>query len=607
MTIPPESPSYSSLDLGVIGNCAFNALVNRTGRIVWCCLPRPDGDPVFHALVDDNGMAPAERGGYFSVELEDLAAANQHYVENTAVLRTILRDRQGNAFRITDFAPRFHDRGRMFHPLMLIRRIEPLSGLPRIRIRLRPTFEYGAVAPAVSRGSNHARYVHSSQSLRVTSDMPITYLLNETVFTLDRPLNLLFGTDETLGGGILETARDFEERTTDYWRHWVRPLGVPLEWQEAVIRAAITLKLCTFEETGAIMAAMTTSIPEASGTERTWDYRYCWLRDGFFVVRALNSLSEMTTMENYLGYLLNIGRHAERTHHLQPVYGIGLEERLTERTVESLAGYRGHKPVRVGNQACDHYQHDVYGNVVLAATQAFFDHRLFRRATAADFDRLEWVGERAFALHDQTDAGIWELRTRAHVHTSSSLMCWAACDRLSRIAGFLDREERRMHWRSRANHIRRRILTESWSDKRQSFAAHFGGEDLDASVLLMGEVGIVKPDDPRWRRTVETIGRELSHGRHLYRYKTPDDFGTPRTAFLACTFWHIDALTRVGRREEAREAFEHLLSCRNSLGLLSEDLDPATGELWGNYPQTYSMAGIINCAMRLSRPWSSVL
>jgi GH15 family glucan-1,4-alpha-glucosidase len=597
-----------NLVLGVIGNCTFNALVDNRASIVWSCLPRPDGDPVFHSLLSRRDAPDADRhGGFFSIDLENYAHSRQFYLANTAVVVTELFDQKGQGLRVTDFAPRFAKFDRMFRPLQIVRRIEPIAGLPRIRVRVRPEFDYGASQPSISRGSNHVRYVHANQGLRLTADMPVAYVLDETFFLLDRSINLIFGVDETVGDSVSEMAREFEERTASYWRHWARALHLPLEWQDAVIRSAITLKLCTFEETGAIVAAMTTSVPEAPDTQRNWDYRYCWLRDSFFVVRALNSLSEMTTMENYLRYLLNVMHVASRSNHLQPVYGIALESALTERIVEHLPGYRGMGPVRVGNQAYEHLQHDVYGHAVLAATQAFFDRRLLRPAGSADFDRMQWLGERALALFDQPDAGIWEYRTKARIHTSSSIMCWAACDRLARIAIHLGNHERANTWRENAERIREVIYREAWSDKRQAFVDSFGGEDLDASVLLMGEVGLVKGDDPRWGKTLQAIGAELRQGNHLYRYRAPDDFGQPKTAFTVCTFWYVDALAKAGRIDEARELFENLLSCCNSLGLLSEDIDTVTGELWGNYPQTYSLVGIINGAMRLSRKWESVL
>ena len=592
----------SSLNLGVIGNCTFGALVDDSARIVWCCLPRFDADPVFCSLVDDDVNATA---GFFAVELIGAAGSVQRYRANTAILETEMVDGAGNRIVVTDFAPRFQTRGRTYRPTTLVRRIRPSRGSPRIRIRVRPRFDYGARAPDVTHGSNHIRYVHTSQVLRLNTNAPVTYVLEETPFLLEEPVSLLLGPDETLVGAVEEVAREFEEKTDTYWRRWTRRLALPFEWQEAVTRAAITLKLCAFEETGAIIAAMTTSIPEAADTERNWDYRYCWLRDSFFVVRALNSLAEVETMEDYLRYLNNIisGTEAEGSGgHLQPVFGIGLERRLTERTVTSLAGYRRMGPVRAGNQAFEHIQHDVYGNAVLAASQAFFDTRLLARPGLAELERLDRVGERAFAMHDQPDAGMWELRTMARVHSSSSLMCWAACDRLAKIAAHLGESDRSARWRARADTAREIILRRAWNPDLGAFAESFEGDRLDASLLLMAEVGFLDPDDARFRSTVARIEQELRRGNHLFRYAS-DDFGVPHTAFNICTFWYIDALTRLGRRDEAREIFDAMLDARNALGLLSEDLDPATGELWGNYPQTYSLVGIINAATRLSGTW----
>jgi GH15 family glucan-1,4-alpha-glucosidase len=379
-----------------------------------------------------------------------------------------------------------------------------------------------------------------------------------------------------------------------------------VEWQEAVIRAAITLKMCNYEATGAIVAAMTTSIPEAPNSARNWDYRYCWVRDAYFVVRALNSLAAVRTLENYFRWLMNIVDDVNAGH-IQPVFGIALERKLVERTIDWLPGYRGMGPVRVGNQAYEHFQHDTYGNLILAAAPAFFDQRLFMSPSASDFAKLEVLGERAFQLYDKPDAGIWELRSRARIHTSSSLMCWAACDRLARIAARLGDKQRMQFWAARADTIRETILARAWSSQRKAFVESFDGSSLDASVLLMSEVGFIAPNDPRFVATVERIQEVLGTGPHLKRYEDADDFGKPETAFNVCAFWQVDALARIGRREEARETFEELLRTRNHLGLMSEDTAPQSGEPWGNFPQTYSMVGIINGAMRLSRPWESVV
>jgi GH15 family glucan-1,4-alpha-glucosidase len=594
-------PLPASLDLGVIGNCAYSALIDGRGRIVWCCLPRLDGDPIFNALLD-----PSEAGSVWAFEIEDFDHSEQEYRPNTAVLRTRLYDRQGQGIEISDFAPRFSSRDRMFRPLTLIRRVKVISGTPRVRVLIRPRFDWGRQLPTLTQGSHHVRYVGSAQTLRLTSDAPLNYVLSETFFVVDRQMNFILGPDETLMGGIEETARLFEQETASYWCTWVRRLAIPLEWQDAVIRAAITLKLSLFEDTGAIVAAMTTSIPEAPNSGRNWDYRFCWLRDAFFVVRALNSLSEVGTMEDYLRWLNNIVVRS-RGGHIQPLYGIGQEEQLSETILEHLPGYRGQGPVRVGNQAQEHFQHDVYGNIILGASQSFHDHRLFRRAGRTEFGYLEAVGEQAYRVYDQADAGMWELRTRARVHTSSALMCWAACDRLAKVALTLKMPERIRYWRERADTVRTRILREAWNEQRQAFAESFGGHDLDASALLMVEVGFIDPNDARFISTVDALERSLCDGPYMRRYEAPDDFGKPETAFNICTFWRIDALARIGRRGQAREIFEVMLKSRNPLGLLSEDTHPVTGEMWGNFPQTYSMVGLINAAVRLSAPWDTVI
>lgn len=585
----------ATLDLGLIGNGSFAALIDARASVVWGCVPAFDGDPTFCAL-----LSPKIEGGDFTIELEDLDRAEQQYLANTAVLRTVLRDVHGGAVEITDFAPRWREHERFYRPVMLLRRVRPLSGSPRIRIRLRPLADYGARAPDTTWGSNHIRYLVPGFTLRLTSDVPVRMLRDALPFVLDRDLHLVLGPDETLNQPVAAFVRQAEERTIGYWREWVRYLSIPLDWQEAVIRSAITLKLCQYEETGAIVAAMTTSIPEAPHTVRNWDYRYCWLRDSAFVVRALNRLGATRTMEGYLSYVFNL---AAADGELQPLYGIGFEAELAEEAVDSLAGYRGMGPVRRGNLAWVQKQHDVYGSVVLASAQLFFDQRLERPGDAATFERLEGIGERAYALHDQPDAGLWEFRGRAEVHTYSSVMCWAACDRLAKIAVQLGLDERAAFWRTRADGVHARILDRAYDPDLGHFVESLDGKRLDASLLLLADIGFIDADDPRFVATVEAIGTRLKRGDALFRYVAPDDFGDPETSFTICTFWYIDALAAIGRKDEARALFERLLARRNPLGLLSEDLEFDDGEAWGNFPQTYSHVGLIIAAMRLSRPW----
>ncbi|MBY0511236.1 MAG: glycoside hydrolase family 15 protein [Rhodospirillaceae bacterium] len=593
------------LNLGVIGNCSFNALIDRHGRVVWSCMPRPDSEPVFNALLSGKDLGAEDTQGLYDVTMEGEVTARQTYEDNTAILVTRLENTMG-AVEIVDFAPRFNRFGRRYRPVAMVRLIRPVSGTPRIRIRVRPTFNYGSEGPVVTHGSNHIRYSGARQTLRLTTDAPLTYVLRESWFKLERPLSLFLGPDESLTAPVTDMTGDYRVATAAYWREWVRTLATPFEWQEAVIRAAITLKLCWFEETGGIIAAMTTSIPEAPHSGRTWDYRYCWMRDAYYVIRALNRLGAVDIMESYLVYLRNLPTVA-RDEHLQPVYGIGLESQLLESEITALAGYRGMGPVRLGNQAYEHHQHDVYGQIILSATQAFFDSRLLRPMTLDDFHALEVLGERAYALAYVPDAGLWELRTKANIHTYSSMMCWAACDRLQRIASHLRQDERAVIWGQRAGEIQEKILTKAWNPQIGSYASVFGGGELDASLLQMAEVGLIAADDPRFGATVKAIGAALHRQRHVFRYIAPDDFGAPTTAFSICTFWYVDALQRQGNKEHAREIFEHMLSCRNHVGLLSEDIDPDTGELWGNYPQTYALVGMINAATRLSRAWGDML
>ena len=587
----------NSLDLGVIGNCSIAALVDAQATIVWGCFPRIDGDAVFHSLLDDKTA-----DGRFSIELVDRLHSEQAYLPNSAILRTTLYDHHGGVAEVTDFAPRFALYERIFRPPMIVRRIRAVQGRPRVLVKLRPGFENGGLKPQVTRGSNHLRYVSPAQTLRLTTNAPVSYITEERPFVLDRPIDLLLGSDESLQAGVETTARDLFERTLEHWRSWVRSLSIPFEWQDAVIRAAITLKLCNFEETGAIVAALTTSIPEAPQTQRNWDYRFCWLRDAYFVIHALNRLGVTRTMEDYLRFINDIVEEATDGE-LRPVYGITRDTSIDEITIAHLAGYLGYGPVRVGNQAHIQIQNDVYGSVVLASTHAFFDQRLSQPGNAALFEQLERLGNRAVAVFDKPDAGPWELRTIASVHTFSSVMCWAACDRLAKIARHMGQADRAIYWRKEADRLHSIICERAWNAELGCFVATFDGRELDATLLLLHEVDFLAADDPRFAATVDAVATNLRTGDFLYRYVAEDDFGRPATAFVICVFWYIDALAALGRRDEARTLFETVLERRNPLGLLSEDIDPRTGELWGNFPQTYSMVGLINCAMRLSRNW----
>ena len=592
-------PARSNLDLGLIGNSRTAALVDGQAGIVWWCPPRFDADPACSALLSGE---PRPAHGFVDISIEGQVKSEQRYLPNTPILLTTLTDGGGSVLEVTDFAPRFHQFGRMFNPAMLVRMVRRVQGRPRALVRARLAASYGEKAAERIIGTHHVRYLCSDGVIRLNTDMPITSLIEERAVFVQRTMTVMLGPDETLSDAPGEIARHFFDETRGYWVRWVRNLAVPYEWQEVVIRAAITLKLNAFEDTGAIVAAVTTSIPEAPNSGRNWDYRFCWMRDAYFVVNVLNRLGVTGTMQRYLNYILNVVADTDGKP-LQPVYGISGEPTLTESQASALPGYRGMGPVRIGNAAYFQTQHDVYGEAILAAAHAFFDQRLEHTADQQIFAELEKLGHRAVQHYADPDAGLWELRGSKRIHTFSSLMCWAACDRLARIASQLGLSERHRLWADHAAHIHDTICARAWNPNLKAFASTFDGDRLDASLLLLAELQFLPPSDMRFKQTVQAIESKLRRGDFLLRYDEHDDFGFPETAFVVCTQWWVLALAALGETERARSIFEKLLNVRSPLGLMSEDIAPDTGERWGNYPQTYSMVGLIQCALRLSRPW----
>lgn len=592
------------LELWPIGNCQVSALIDREGAIVWSCVPRVDGDPVFCSLLNGENRD----AGIWRFELVGQVSAHQEYIRNTPILVTRLEADDGSAVEVLDFCPRHEGKGRMYRPVAISRIVRPVAGNPRIRVVMRPMRDYGAAIADTTHGTNHIRYLVGRQALRLSTDAPVGYILEQRSFRIEQDTHFFLGPDEPFDGNLREEIRRMEQATRNYWQQWVRSLATPFEWQQEVIRCAITLKLCQHEETGAIVAALTTSIPEAPHSERNWDYRYSWIRDSYYTVQALNRIGALDVLEKYLGYLRNIVDGAKGGH-IQPLYSVMGVAELNEATAASLAGYRGMGPVRVGNAAYKQVQHDCYGQIVLPTVQGFIDHRLLRIADDRDFESLEQVGEMAWAMHDQPDAGLWEFRTRQEVHTYSAVMSWAACDRLAMAADWLGKADRAALWRTRADAIRAKIEVEAWVENGEEgghYGASFESDYLDASLLQMVELRFLAPDNPRFLSTFAAVEKQLRRGDFMLRYAAEDDFGAPETAFNVCTFWLIEALHLAGRSDEARRLFTTMLSHTTASGLLSEDLDYNNGELWGNFPQTYSLVGVINCAGLLSKPWSDV-
>jgi len=618
----------TSLDLALIGNGSIGALIDAHGAVAWCCFPRFDGDPVFCSLL--GGDSPGARAGVFTIDLEGSASIEQHYVDDTPILVTRLIDTKGGGVEITDFCPRYEDADELFCPRILVRQVKPIGGKPRVVVRLDPASEYGCAKRPYALGAGHVSYA-GDQALRLTTDAPTEAIVGGEPFHFDRTITMIFGLDNPAANitgeakvhfGISEmtsSGATMLKRTAEYWRGWTRRLRAPSEWREAVIRAAITLELNVYEPTGAIIASMTTSIPEAPDSGRTWDYRYCWPRDAFFTADALYRLGDARTVERYLSFLLGVAATSDDAH-LVPIYSVDGKAIPDERIAQCLSGYRGMGPVHVGNKASEQAQHDLYGEAVLTAESLFLSslsatpgnaRRPAHRTDATSqlggnrklLARLEAFGEHAARLYEVPDAGLWELRGAERVHTFSSVMCWAACDRLAKYSAALKLTDRVEYWRSRATQIHEVISRRSWNAKLNAFTATMDGDTLDASLLLMPRLGFIEAKDPRFLGTVAAIEGQLKHGDFVYRYVERDDFGVPENAFLVCTFWYIEALAAIGgaRREEARRLFKKVLSARNRHGLLAEDLDPRTLEQWGNFPQTYCMAGVIDCALALSK------
>ena len=584
-------------DLALIGNCQISALVERTGSIVWSCLPRFDSEPVFSTLLDH------ERGGFFSVAPADESVAVQRYVENTNVVETTFESASG-AFRVIDFAPRFMLYERVFRPTQIFRIVEPLSGMPHVRVRCEPRLGWSRATPSSLRGSNHVDFEGFASPLRLTTDIPLDYVGEQSfALTERRHLALTFG--PPIEEALPPLCDRFLRETVRYWQRWVKHCNIPPLHQRAVIRSALALKLHCYEDTGAIVAAMTTSIPEAPQSGRTWDYRYCWLRDAYYVLGAFRRLGHFEERESFVQFLLNIVAHSPNLD-LAPLYRVDGGSDLEERVLADWSGFGGEGPVRVGNAAAAHTQNDIFGEMVLALVPVFLDERFSAERTPAALDLLQRLARKAMSVAGKPDAGIWEYRTEWKPQTFSSLMCWAAADRMAlvshRHAPALEQE-----FRAAADSIRDDIVAHAWNPELRSFVAHHGGRDLDASLLQMATLRILPAADTRLRATVDAIRESLSHDGWLFRYRLDDGFGKPQVAFIICTFWLVEALAAIGRADEAKSVLERVHAALSPLGLLSEDYQASNLRMWGNFPQAYSHVGLIHAAFAASPRWSEVL
>ena len=465
-------------DLGIIGNCQFSALVESSGEVVWCCLPRFDSEPVFSTLLD------AEQGGRFAVGPADGQCGQQSYLENTNVLKTTF-DTPSGAFQVLDFAPRFVQYDRAFRPTQMFRIVEPLEGSPRIRVTCEPRLGWSKGCPVRVNGSNHIEFEGFESRLRLTTDIPVSYLTGQP-FTLTGRRHLVLTWGSPVEEPLHSLADRFLNETQRYWQRWVKQCNIPPLYQKAVIRSALALKLHCFEDSGAIIAAMTTSIPEARGSGRTWDYRYCWLRDAYYALGAFRLLGQFEERESFIHYLLNIAGGATNLN-LAPLYCVDGAVAPEERILESWPGFGGDGPVRVGNNAVLHTQNDVFGEMVLSLAPIFHDERFSSDRSKATLKLLEALARKAISVAGQPDAGIWEYRTEWTPQTFSSLMCWAAADRMARVASrhvpALEQE-----FRAAAQRIQEEIFAKAWHPGLGALASSYGGNDLDASLLQMAHL-----------------------------------------------------------------------------------------------------------------------
>ncbi len=586
----------SLADLGLIGNCQLSALVRRDGAIVWACMPRFDSPPVFASLLDAQG------GGAFTVGPADGRQGTQRYLPNTNVLETTF-DGPDGAFRVLDLAPRYFQYDRSFRPTKLLRIVEPLRGTPRVRVNCDPVLGWGRERPRRELGSHHVAFHGYDSELRLTTDAPLSYLDGHP-FGLSERRHFVLAWGAPVEESLAPLCERFLRETIRYWRQWVKHCEIPLIFQEEVIRSALTLKLHCFEDTGAIAAALTTSLPEAPGSGRTWDYRYCWLRDASYALGAFRLLGHFEEREQFLHYLLNVASSAPELE-LAPLYRIDGKDDLTEQLLPDWPGYLGEGPVRIGNGAATHKQHDVYGEMVLALAPLFLDARFREQVTPAVLDLVARLADKAISVAGQPDAGIWEYRAGWRPQTFSSLMCWAAADRMARIA-HQHRPADAPRFAAAAEKIRQEILTRAIDPTRGCLVADYGGTEVDAALLQAVSLRLLPEGDPRLHATVDAIGRDLAHDGWLRRYRTRDDFGVPSVAFMLCTFWQIEALAKLGRADEARRVLEATRQVDAPLGLLAEDLDPASRAMWGNFPQAYSHVGLIHAAFSASPRWSEL-
>jgi len=584
-----------NLDYGIIGNCRSAALISKTGSIEWCCLPEFDSSSVFAKLLDE------KIGGSFEIKVSDEYTIEQRYKKNTAVLITRFSDGE-NIFELHDFMPRYYNENGAYHaPPELVRYIKHIKGKPSFKVFYDPKLEY-------AQGESNT-YVKRNFIVSLTNTVKFDTIFLYTSFNKNAVIEgrdievtengyFLLGYNEKILQPTIRKIYLDLERTKVYWLNWTNKTPTYKKYNKEIIRSAITLKLLSYDKTGAVLAAATTSLPETIGEVRNWDYRFCWIRDASMVIKVMGGLGHKNVAGRYLQFIIDL--IPDKEEKLQIMYGINKEKKLTERTLDHLSGYKGSKPVRIGNAAYKQKQNDIYGILmdVIYAQLAKFSTDLENGEELWGITKgIVWIVSRHW---QEPDKGIWEFREEDRHFTFSKVLCWVAIDRAIKVARILKKTRKLEAWTQLEQEIKKDIHENSWNNEVGAFTQSYGSTYLDASVLLMESYGFIHAKDPKFVQTVMAIEKDLSNDGLLYRYKNKDDFGLPSSSFTICTFWFINSLFKIGEEEKAMEHFEKLLSYSNHLGLFSEDIDFKTKRLLGNFPQAYSHLALIECAVNFS-------
>ena len=595
MDLSKLPPPTDNLNYGIIGNCKSSALINEDSSIEWCCLPQFDSPSVFGKILDQ------KKGGSFKIQCDNSYSITQKYVDNTCILMTKF-DNGSDAFELLDYMPRFQkENGVYYAPPEICRILKLVKGNPKLKVLYDPRLVY-----SIGRTNNYEKndfivsVVNEERydTLYLYTDLNKKNILECSEISLDRDYFLTISYNEKINPPSLDHINLELERTKVYWLNWCFKTPTYKNYNSQILRSAMTLKLLTFEKTGAVLAAATTSLPETIGEVRNWDYRFCWIRDASMVIKVITKLGHVKIVKKFIDFILDI--IPDKNEKLQIMYGINGEKMLTEETLDHLSGYKNSRPVRVGNAAFIQKQNDIYGILVDAIhyqIEKYIDENDKHEELWSIVKNIVWVVDNNWKMPDK---GIWEFRQEDQHFTFSKLLCWVAVDRAIKISELIQGGKSAKKWKSLRSEIYNDIIENAWSDEKQAFTQSYGAEHLDASVLLMEPYGFIDAKDIRYVKTVKAIERELSHEGLLFRYKNVDDFGTPSSSFTVCTFWFINSLYKIGEKEKSKLMFDKLLSYSNHLGLFSEDIDFKSKRLLGNFPQAYSHLALIDTAMNFN-------